>query len=37
MKYIEVVKAVREAQMKKEANVKKLAGLLQKRASAEKK
>lgn len=33
MKYIEVVKAVREEQMKKEASVKKLAGLLGKKAA----
>ena len=32
MKYIEVVKAVREEQMKKQASVKKLAGLLKKAA-----
>lgn len=33
MKYIEVVKAVHEEQMKKEASVKKLAGLLKKKAA----
>lgn len=34
MKYVEVVKAVREEQMKKEASVKELAGLLKKKAAA---
>ena len=35
MKYVEVVKVVREEQMKKEASVKELAGLLKKRAAKE--
>ena len=34
MKYVEVVKAVREEQMKKEASVKKLASLLKKKAAS---
>lgn len=37
MKYVEVVKAVREEQMKKEASVKDLAGLLKKKAGMNKK